>query len=148
MSEIVVRVYGLFVNDKNEVLLSDEYQLDMYMTKFPGGGLEFGEGTHDCLIRETKEEMNAEIEIVSHFYTTDFYQKGFFRENTQIISVYYLAKFIDDSSITLSQKPFDFPNPPYNGMQSFRYMSIKDLELSEISFPIDKHVLSLLKRMI
>ena len=49
----VVRVYGLIINDKKEVLLTDEYQQGMKMTKFPGGGLEFGEGPVDCIKRQS-----------------------------------------------------------------------------------------------
>ncbi|GAJ02545.1 unnamed protein product, partial [marine sediment metagenome] len=52
IQHFVVRVYGLIINDKKEVLLTDEYQLGMKMTKFPGGGLEFGEGPVDCIKRE------------------------------------------------------------------------------------------------
>ncbi len=30
-----IRVYGIIINEKNEVLVSDEYMLDTFMTKFP-----------------------------------------------------------------------------------------------------------------
>ena len=66
-----IRVYGIIINKRNEVLLSDEYLMDMKMTKFPGGGLRFGEGTIDCIRREAMEEFGQEIEIISHYYTTD-----------------------------------------------------------------------------
>ena len=62
-----IRVYGLLINDHNEVLLSDEYVLDTYMTKFPGGGLKFGEGPEECILRECIEEFGQEAEIISHF---------------------------------------------------------------------------------
>jgi len=58
MAQFVIRVYGLIINANKEVLISDEYVLKTYMTKFPGGGLEFGEGTIDCLKREFREECN------------------------------------------------------------------------------------------
>jgi ADP-ribose pyrophosphatase YjhB (NUDIX family) len=70
-----VRVYGVLINDQNEVLVSDEYIRGEYYTKFPGGGLEIGEGTRECLQREFKEEMNLEVAIGDHIYTTDFFQK-------------------------------------------------------------------------
>jgi 8-oxo-dGTP diphosphatase len=70
----VIRVYGIIVNNNNEVLLFDEHQHGMQMTKFPGGGLEFGEGTIEGLMREFKEECNGqEIKNINHFYTTDFF---------------------------------------------------------------------------
>lgn len=141
---IVVRVYALIVNEKQEVLLSDEYVNDMQMTKFPGGGLEFGEGTIDCLKREAMEEFGQEIDIIDHFYTTDFYQKSLFHDDAQLISVYYLAGFLQPIQFKLSIKAFDFPKG-VNGSQSFRWKLIKDLEESNLTFPIDKKVVRLLK---
>lgn len=141
----VIRVYGIFLNKKREVLLTDEFQLDRKMTKFPGGGLEFGEGTFDCLKREIREECNGqEIENIRHFYTTHFFQKALFYENHQLISIYYLANLKKPFKIQISEKPFNF-SEMRNGNQSFRFVKIKDLEIDEISFPIDKFVVSKLK---
>ncbi|MFN5439619.1 MAG: NUDIX hydrolase, partial [Bacteroidota bacterium] len=39
-----IRVYGILISDDNQVLVSDEFIRGNYYTKFPGGGLEFGEG--------------------------------------------------------------------------------------------------------
>ena len=140
-----IRVYGLVVNHKNEILLTDEYRLNQRMTKFPGGGLELGEGTLDCLRREFMEEMNQPIEIEQHFYTTDFYQKGWFYENMQLISIYYKVKLIEPLMFKLSEKPFDFnidsPNP-----QSFRFVALDQISPNDLTFPIDKVVLRMLKQ--
>ena len=73
--KFIIRVYGLVINPQNEVLLTDEYRYETNMTKFPGGGLHYGEGLIDCLKREFREECNGqEIENIRHFYTTDFFQ--------------------------------------------------------------------------
>src|SRR4030042_4706520 len=88
-----IRVYGLIINDRSQVLLSDEYMLDQRMTKFPGGGLRFGEGPADCIKREAIEEFGQEIEIMKHFYTTPFFQKALFYPDHQLISVYYRIRF-------------------------------------------------------
>ena len=85
-----IRVYGIIRNEKNEVLLSDEFQLGQKMTKFPGGGLKFGEGAADCIRREAIEEFGQEIEIVEHFYTTDFFQRALFYPDHQLISNIYI----------------------------------------------------------
>lgn len=74
-----IRVYAIIFNaNSDSILLSDEFRMGMRMSKFPGGGLHYGEGTIDCLMREAIEEFGEEIEIVSHFYTTDYFQKAFF----------------------------------------------------------------------
>ena len=73
MPKFNVRVYGLLINECNEVLISDEQEYGMRFTKFPGGGLELGEGLTDGLKREFVEECQVEVEVLSHFYTTDFF---------------------------------------------------------------------------
>ncbi|HEY1007169.1 MAG TPA: NUDIX domain-containing protein, partial [Sphingobacteriaceae bacterium] len=75
-----VRVYGLLINDGREILLSDEEEYGVRFTKFPGGGLEYGEGLREGLRREFMEECLAEVEVLDHFYTTDFYIKSAFNE--------------------------------------------------------------------
>ena len=139
-----IRVYGIFINEKNEILLSDEYVLDQKMTKFPGGGLHYGEGTVDCLKREAVEEFGQEIRILSHFYTTDFFQKALFFKDHQLISIYYKAAFVTPVKFKISHKHFDFRELK-NGSQSFRWVSIRSLNPGDLSFPIDRHVLNLLK---
>lgn len=143
----VIRVYGLFFNSQKEILISDEYQLDMKMTKFPGGGMHFGEGTKDCLKREIMEEMGQEIEIAEHFYTTDYFQPTYFYDNFQLVSIYYLAKFKNELKFKISTKPFDFSELK-NGNMSFRWVSIAQLSEKDMTFPVDQKVVGLLKQRI
>ena len=138
-----IRVYGLLTNARNEILLSDEYVLSTYMTKFPGGGLEYGEGTLECLKREFREELDIDITIESHFYTTDFFQSAIFFEDTQLISIYYLVSSSDISKISTTNKPFNFVKK--EGSQAFRWVAIRELTTEEVTFPIDKIVIQKLK---
>ena len=133
-----VRVYGILIHE-GKILLSDEYFQKTFITKFLGGGLQFGEGTMDCLRREFKEELNLEIEIEKHFYTTDFFQPSAFDSSKQIISIYYLVKAVSELNIKTSDKKFDFPELK-NGIQSFRWIELKKLTAGEMTFPIDKKV--------
>ncbi len=142
--KFVIRVYAIILNDDKDVLLSDECFMDTQMTKFPGGGLEFGEGTIDCLKREAIEEFGQEIEIVRHFYTTDFFQSSLFHDNTQLISIYYIAQFKGAIKFKISTYPFDFPFKQ-NGSQAFRWVKIENLTADDLTFPIDKHIVQLLK---
>ena len=86
-----VRVYGLLI-ESGSILITHETIKGFDMTKFPGGGLEFGEGTKDCLVREFKEELNLDITVKGHYYTTDFFQASAFNSSDQIISIYYLVE--------------------------------------------------------
>lgn len=146
MKQFVIRVYGLVINPQNELLISDEYVLETYMTKFPGGGLEFGEGPIDCLKREFEEEcLGQKLENIRHFYTTDFYQKALFYENAQLLSIYYLADLKNPIEFKISEKAFDFTITENLG-QSFRWVKIKDINEDDITFPIDKFVVRKLKQ--
>lgn len=142
MYQFNVRVYGLLINDRNEILISDEQEYGMRFAKFPGGGLEHGEGLIDGLKREFIEECDVEIEVMSHFYTTDFYVKSAFNDS-QIISVYYLVKNISPLNLVFKTEAFDFDGEG-DVLQSFRWIEMNKLQENDVTFPIDKHVVKLL----
>ena len=144
-SQFTIRVYALIINDRSEVLVTDEFQVNRRMTKFPGGGMQFGEGPIDCLKRELKEECNQEIEGIEHFYTTDFYQRALFWDDYQLVSIYYLVKLNGQAQFRISTEAFDFAEMT-NGSQSFRWVSAELLNTDEFTFTIDKHVALLLKQ--
>lgn len=137
-----VRVYGILINDAGEVLISDEQEYGMRFTKFPGGGLELGEGLIDGLKREFVEECNINVDVISHFYTTDFYIKSAFNDS-QIISVYYLVKNIDPINFTIKTVVFDFDGDG-DVLQAFRWVKVTDLNPDDFIFPTDKRVVELL----
>ena len=143
MKKMNLRVYGLLINDNNEILLSDEQEYHRRFTKFPGGGLEYGEGLIDCLKREFMEECNMEIEVLSHFYTTDFFIKSAFND-TQVISVYYRVKNNQPFILPVKTTIFDFDDDG-EVLQSFRWVNMEKLQPEDVTFPIDQHVVSLLK---
>jgi ADP-ribose pyrophosphatase YjhB (NUDIX family) len=143
-----VRVYGLLINESKQLLISDEQEYGMRFAKFPGGGLEYGESLPDGLKREFLEECNFEIEIISHFYTTDFFLKSAF-DDTQIISVYYLVKNIQPINIPIKTVPFDFDEISADGiLQSFRWISLHQLKIEDVTFPADQKAVELLLKTI
>ncbi|MGY3212291.1 NUDIX hydrolase [Mucilaginibacter sp. HD30] len=139
-----IRVYGLLINTDNEILISDEKEYGMLFSKFPGGGLEYGEGTIDGLKREFMEECNAEVAVLSHFYTTDFFIKSAFSD-AQIVSIYYIIKNTAPLQPNFKKAPFDFDEKG-EVLQAFRWIKISDLKVEDVTFPIDQHVVKLLKK--
>jgi len=146
-----LRVYGVLLNEKKQVLVSDEYIRGGYYTKFPGGGMELGEGTRDCLRREFNEEMNLRVEVEEHLYTTDFYQISAFNSEQQIISIYYLVKALEAITVPLRDKEFDFDEQQmqvYNRTrmtETFRLIDWHNFSADSVTLPIDKIVAGLVK---
>lgn len=130
MKRFNLRVYGLLINNQQQILISDELIKGKWYTKFPGGGVEFGEGLRDALAREFMEETNLAIEVGSHFYTTDFCQPSYFDTQSQIIAVYYFVTVKGDMPTIKNQSE----------QELFRWIDIKNLTAETMSLPIDKIV--------
>ncbi len=141
MNRFNIRVYGVLIQD-HKVLVSDEYIKGNHITKFPGGGLEFGEGTIDCVKREFMEELNFPIEVESHFYTTDFFVASAFAPNNQVVSIYYNVKPIKTIKESFSSKVHDYIIK--EGAQSFRWIPLNKLSSDDLTLIIDKRVVEMI----
>jgi len=128
-----LRVYGIIMNSSGDVLISDERRNGVSFTKFPGGGLEFGEGLADCLKREIKEELGIEAEIGELFYVNDFFQASAFRETDQLVSFYYGA-FVEVDKVPVSNHEV----PLSEEGEKFRWVPIAHLNAEMMTFPIDQ----------
>lgn len=144
MYKFNVRVYGILTNNDEQVLLSDEQEYGTRFTKFPGGGLEFGEGLREGLTREFMEECNAAVEVLEHIYTTDFFIKSAFNDS-QVISVYYRVKNISPLNLMFKTKVFDFDGGG-DVLQSFRWAKLPELANEDFMFPADRYVANLLTK--
>ena len=131
-----LRVYALII-DEEYILVSRELIMGKYLYKFPGGGLEYGEGLIEGLQRESMEEMNQNLKDIEHFYTTDFYQQSQFDSKDQLIAIYYKAKLTSKINNKLKVPIKDFP--------VFEWKKIIDFSEEDLHFPTDKFVFNLLK---
>ena len=131
-----IRVYGIIINDNNQVLLSDELRHGNAFTKFPGGGLEWGEGTKECLMRELSEELNLDLQVGELFYVNDFAQLSAFRKNDQLFSFYYRVESFEFSKVQTSNHSL----PLTEEGERFRWVDINSLTSVSVTFPIDKMV--------
>ncbi len=149
-----LRVYGVLINEQRQVLVSDEYIRGGFYTKFPGGGLEFGEGTRDCLQREFLEELSLKVEVGEHIYTTDYFQLSAFNPEHQIISIYYFAHALEQIRVPLRTKPFDFDEQQMKvyettkETETFRFINWDEFTPDQVTLPIDKIVANLVKSKI
>lgn len=146
-----MRVYGILINEKEELLVTDELIRGGRFTKFPGGGLEWGEGTRQCLAREFMEEMNLKVAVQEHIYTTDFFQESAFRPGDQIISIYYRVAALEPIAVRLSTTPFEFDADQMQQYktrretESFRFIPLETLSEDAVTLPIDKVVVGMIK---
>ncbi|MFI5151727.1 MAG: NUDIX domain-containing protein [Chitinophagales bacterium] len=146
-----IRVYGILLGERKRVLVSDEFIRGAYYTKFPGGGLEFGEGTRDCLKREFREEMDLDVQIADHIYTTDFFQMSAFNPEHQIISIYYEAIALEPIKAALRTIPFDFDENQMSvydktgEIETFRFIDWEEFSENSVTLPIDRVVARIVK---
>ena len=144
MEKFNLRVYGLLVNDLGQVLIFDEYRNDYAFTKFPGGGMEFGEGFKQTLKREFQEELNIDVEVGDLFYFNEFYQASAFNEKHQLISFYYFVDYPNWKSIETNKHEL----PLKEDGEKHCWIDLKNLNPEEFTFPIDKIVGEKLKTAI
>jgi 8-oxo-dGTP diphosphatase len=143
-SRFNIRVYGLLA-DNGKILVTDEFRLNTFMTKFPGGALEYGEGTLDCLRREYREELGTEIGIIGHFYTTDFFQPTeLLPVDMQLINIYYTVKAPKPYTFRTTERKFDFPEV-VEGAQVFRWLEIATLTGEDFTLPIDQKIVPMIR---
>ena len=135
-----LRVYGIVISPDQKIVVSDEVYPPHSFTKFPGGGMEWGEGTIDCLKREFQEEFNLQIEVGELIYFTDFFQQSAFRKEDQIVSIYYEVKWNRDFDLIFANSDI------FRGNEGnlLRLISLNEITSNDLTFPIDKYVLDLI----
>ncbi len=141
MKRFNLRAYAIILNDRNEILLSDELRFGKAFTKFPGGGLEWGEGTADTVKREIKEEMGLDAEVGELFYVNPFFQQSAFGKDDQLMSFYYCIEAINYEEIPVTKHPVQLKEEG----EKFRWISLSKLTVEMLTFPIDKIVVEKLK---
>lgn len=146
-TSFTIRIYGLLIHD-GRILLSKENIKGGLYTKFPGGGLEFGEGIIECLKREFMEEVGIHLHRTEHFYTSEgYFPSAFHTPPKQVISIYYKVWTEETDKI----KP---GNPAHEHLlntdadQILYWCPVSELEMQAINLPIDKIVVAKLLKNI
>ena len=133
IDKINIRVYAIYLNEKNELIALDEGYAGEKLIKLPGGGLEFGEGTIECLHREFAEELNLKIEVLEHFYTQEEFLVSMFRENEQLLTIYYTVNILNFDELRILDE----------SIENVKWISLQ--EENPLPLPIDKIVFEKLK---
>lgn len=83
-----IRVYGLLIHNDQLLIVREKFNGE-WIDKFPGGGLEFGEGLRQCLEREFLEELNLTIQVKKHLYTQEELIVSALNPKEQVLMIYY-----------------------------------------------------------
>ncbi|MEY4571124.1 MAG: hypothetical protein RLZ10_317 [Bacteroidota bacterium] len=144
MNHFNVRVYGLLINDQNQVLITDEKRNGLSFSKFPGGGVEFGEGLHEALVREFIEELEMPILVRDLYYVNNHLQISAFNSKQQLLAFYYFVNSLDKSRITILNDFF----PLIDDGEQPRWVKIEEELKNILTFPLDKIVAEKLVKFI
>ena len=132
-----IRVYAILINEREELLLMNESYRGIEFTKFPGGGLEWGEGILDCAKRELREELSLENVTLEQFYTTDFFVESYFDTTTQVISIYYkCTSIVQKDDVDMASHD--------TRLLGMKWVPLVKLTTDDVTFPIDKKVVGML----
>jgi 8-oxo-dGTP diphosphatase len=135
--EYNLRVYGLLI-EEGRVLITDELRSGTPMTKFPGGGVEAGEGLEEALIREWEEETYTKIRVGKLLYVNPFYHKSGFFVSLPLLSVYYQVHLEEPLACELNTEKYFLPKETPGDWQQFRWLNLNDLATEEFTFVVDK----------
>ncbi|SFN28094.1 ADP-ribose pyrophosphatase YjhB, NUDIX family [Paenimyroides ummariense] len=98
-----IRVYALCIVNNELLTLKEPFAGNM-VVKLPGGGLEFGEGTADCLKREFKEELNLELTVGDAFYIQEDFVPSLAKDGKQLLTLYFFVTIIDLHNLEIIDK--------------------------------------------
>lgn len=141
--KLTVRVYGI-LEWKGAILLSRENIKGRPYVKFPGGGLEWGEGPRETVVREFREEAGVAVRSGAHFYTTDFFVPSAFHERVQVLSLYYQVSCSHPENITVVEHPYRAALPEPGDMILF-WQHLQQLREDQMDLPLDKKVVELIR---
>jgi 8-oxo-dGTP pyrophosphatase MutT (NUDIX family) len=137
-----IRVYALVVKN-NRLLISEEQHGGFFLRKFPGGGLQFGEGVLQALHRELKEELDADVDSASLLCVTEDFVVSFLNNKQQVIGVHYLVDLKQDySDEFLKNNHLELEN----GHIQFKWVLIDSLTAEDFTSSVDKSAFEKLKQ--
>lgn len=144
MNRFNIRVYGVLLNENNELLLSKETYKGKAFTKFPGGGLCLGESLPAGLMREFEEECDLSVSVKKLLFVTETLVPSAF-DDSQVIGVYYLVEANFESLKNLRMKNLDVEN---NSTQSFFWYDWKEMNEDKLDFQMDQEAWTEIKTLI
>src|SRR5690554_3961861 len=137
-----IRSYGILINYRHEILISDEIYHGQLFSKFPGGGMELGESLPDSIRREFMEECYLNLTNLNLLHITDTVIQSMFDGSQQVLGVYYQVFTDELLSVPIKTEAFDFQE---GSQQSFRWISLQSFNSNDLTFEMDQHAWEAIK---
>ena len=135
LNAFTIRIYGVLVENNKLMRLKEPYWGEI-LYKLPGGGLEYGEGTLECLARELKEELNLELDTAELFYVQEDFIRSKFKGNEQLFTVYYKITCKNITDLKIIDK----------NIEEVNWIDLNELSPDLMTLPVDKIVVEKLLR--
>jgi ADP-ribose pyrophosphatase YjhB (NUDIX family) len=114
---IRVRVAGILLNSKNELLLVNHKKNGRSYWLLPGGGVEFGEDFSQALKREFMEELSLELSSVGGLFLT--HDTVYPDKTRHIVNLYFTVKAKNKGMIKVN---------PDGVLSGAKYVSMKEFK--------------------
>lgn len=93
VEDVVVRVKGLILNSRGQILLAH----NNHTYQFPGGHKEENESMDDCILREIKDETGIVLSIQEKpFLSIITYDNNYFNTGKKVKNCIYYYRFFSD----------------------------------------------------
>ena len=91
-----ITLAGCVILKNNAILLLNRSKTGWY--ELPGGKVDEGEGSEDAAIREVKEELGCDVEIVKQLGVKDFEENGYV-----MTYVWFLSRLKNESQLLVGE---------------------------------------------
>ena len=113
--------------------------------KFPGGGVELGEGVMDAWWRECQEELGCQpaMQSVELFHTVETFIRSIFRPDDQLIALYYVCRLQSNEDVAWTEESAASPGGESNVQVSWK--DWRSLDFRSFRFPTDQSAIQKLQ---
>lgn len=124
-SAIIIKGTKIFITQRGYGEFKDKWE-------FPGGKLEKGESPEDCIVREIKEELDADIKIIKYLSTIEYSYPTF-----HLIMHNFICELKSSHMSLLEHEAAKFVD--VNELDSIDFLPADRLVLEDIKKAIESH---------
>ena len=124
-SAIIIKGTEIFITQRGYDEFKDKWE-------FPGGKLEKGESPEDCIVREIKEELDADIRIIKYLSTIEYSYPTF-----HLIMHNFICELKSSHMSLLEHEAAKFVD--VNELDSIDFLPADKLVLEDIKKAIESH---------